>query len=158
MADIITELYNSLEITDCLKRHFPADCREDVRQDLFELLIRLEPGTLEEKQSRGKLRQYVATIIINLKNQKWGKIAKMVKQYQHSTPLPENLEQVESYYDNTPDLILEEFEKIDWYKRGIIQLYAKLGTVKAVSLQTQIPYESVKYAINQARKEIKKEW
>jgi hypothetical protein len=82
----------------------------------------------------------------------------MVKQYQFSNPLPENIEQIETGYDNTNDIVLDEFEKIDWYKRGIIQLYAKLGTVKAVALQTKIPYESVKYAITQARKEIKKEW
>jgi DNA-directed RNA polymerase specialized sigma24 family protein len=158
MPDIITELYRSAEVRDCLNRHFDHHCREDVKQDLFELLINLAPGTLEEKQSRGKLRQYVATIIINLKNQKYGKIAKMVKQYQFSNPLPENIEQVEIDYDNTNELVLERFEKIDWYKRTIIDFYIKLGTVKAVAEFTQIPYESVKYAITQARKEIRKEW
>lgn len=158
MQELITNLYNSKEIEDVLHRHFPADCREDIKQDLFIILINLTPGTLEEKESRGKLRQYIATIIINLKNQKYGKIAKMVGQYKHYNPLPENIEQVDEGYNDASDKIDSHVERLHWYHSGILKLYAKLGTVKAVSLQTKIPYESVKYAITQARKEIKAAW
>jgi hypothetical protein len=177
MQDLITSLYKSKEIEEVLHRHFPADCREDIKQDLFIILINLTPGTLEEKESRGKLRQYVATIIINLKNQRYGKVAKMVGQYRQSIALKredngnasdmeiegfidwcKKAEPANEEYNDFLDRVLDRVEKIDWYYSGILKLYAKLGTVRAVSLQTKIPYESVKYAITQARKEIKAAW
>jgi hypothetical protein len=82
----------------------------------------------------------------------------MVGQYKHYNPLPENIEQVDEGYNDASDKLDNQVEKLHWYHPGILNLYAKLGTVKAVSLQTKIPYESVKYAITQARKEIKAAW
>lgn len=158
MPDIITELYGSIEVKECLSRHFDPDCREDVKQDLFELLINLAPGTLEEKQSRGKLKHYVAAIIANLKRQRYGKVAKMIGQYRCFDELPENIEQADDVYNDDLDRAEEQTEKLHWYYAGVLKLYAKLGTVKAVSRATDIPYESVKYAITEARKQIKKTW
>jgi hypothetical protein len=155
MSDLITQLYKSKEVTEAISYHFPDHCKEDIMQDLFIILIDLAPGTLEQVNEKGKLRQYIATIIVNMKNQRYGKVAKMISQYNFSNPLPENMEQIDSGYNDSTDIAFEKIDKIDWYKRGILELYAKLGTVRAVALQTKIPYESVKYAITQARKEIK---
>ena len=158
MVDLITQLYKSKEVTEAIGYHFPDHCKEDIRQDLFIILMDLPPGTLEQSQAKGKLRQYIATIISNMKHQRYGKIAKQVNQYNFSNPLPENIEQIDTEYNDYKDLAFDKIERIDWYKRGILELYAKLGTVKAVSLQTKIPFDSVKYAITQARKEIKAAW
>jgi len=155
MANLILQLYNSKEVAEAISYHFPDHCKEDIKQDLFETLMNLPTGTLEAVNEKGKLRQYIATIISNMKHQRYGKVAKMVNQYNLSNPLPENMEQADTGYSDANDIAFEKIDKIDWYKRGILELYVKLGTVKAVSIQTKIPFDSVKYAINQARKEIK---
>jgi DNA-directed RNA polymerase specialized sigma24 family protein len=155
MNDLISQLYKNKEVAEAISYHFPDHCKEDIKQDLFENLINLAPGTLEAINGKGKLRQYIATIISNMKHQRYGKVAKMVGQYTFSNPLPENMEQEDSGYNDATDIAFEKIEKIDWYKRGILELYVKLGTVRAVSIQTKIPFDSVKYAITQARKEIK---
>lgn len=158
MTDLITELYHSSEVRECLCRHFSGDIREDVKHDLFELLINLKPGTLEEKQSRGKLKHYVAAIIANLKRQRYGKVAKMIGQYQSFESLPESIEQKDEEYNDALDRAEKCTENLHWYYAGVLKLYARLGTVRAVSRATQIPYESVKYAITEARKQIKAVW
>jgi len=158
MNEIITSLYCSEDVAECLKRHFDESCREDVKQDLFELLINLKPGTLEEINSRGKLKNYVAVIIANLKRQRRGKVAKMVGMYQRFDELPANMEVSDECYNDLPDIAEKKTEGLHWYYAGILRLYAKMGTIAAVSRETKIPYESVKHAITLARKKIKSEW
>jgi DNA-directed RNA polymerase specialized sigma24 family protein len=158
MDEIITSLYNSREVAECLHRHFDESCRDDVKQDLFELLINLRPGTLEEINSRGKLKAYVAVIIANLKRQRRGKIAKMVGMYTRFDELPANMEVSDEGYNDLPDIAEQRTESLHWYYAGVLKLYAKLGTIAAVSRETKIPYDSVKHAVNEARKKIKSEW
>ncbi len=156
--EIITMLYNSQEVTECLNRHFDHSCREDVKHDLMEILMNLKPGTLEEINSRGKLKGYVAVIIANLKRQRRGKVAKMVGMYTHFEQLPANLEMNDEGYNDLPDIAADKTEKLHWYYAGILKLYAKMGSIAAVSRETKIPYDSVKHAVNEARKKIKSEW
>jgi DNA-directed RNA polymerase specialized sigma24 family protein len=158
MDEIITSLYNSREVAECLHRHFDESCRDDVKQDLFELLINLKSGTLEEINSRGKLKAYVAVIISNLKRQRRGKVAKMVGMYTRFEELPANLEVSDEGYNDLPDIAETKTENLHWYYAGVLKLYAKLGTIAAVSRETKIPYESVKHAIKLAREKIKSEW
>jgi hypothetical protein len=158
MSDLITQLYNSKDISDCIGYHFDPDCQQDVKQDLFELLMLLKPGTLEEKQERGKLKVYVATIIANMKRQRYGKVAKMVNNYTRFEELPTLINIADESGADKEEMFNEVEEKLNWYQRGIFELYAKLGSIRAVSRVTNIPIQSINYTIREGRKTIKKAW
>ena len=156
---IISQLYNSAEVDQCIAKHFTQDCANDIKHDLFELLINLPTGCLEEKQSKGKLKAYVAVIIMNLKRQRYGKVAKMVNNYTQYDELPtiSILETVEN--EDLIERLQNEVErKLNWYQKGMVELYARLGSIRAVSRATKIPVESIKYTIKESRKIIKKAW
>jgi DNA-directed RNA polymerase specialized sigma24 family protein len=154
MSDLITQLYNSKDISDCIGFHFDPDCQQDVKQDLFEILLSLKPGTLESKQN---LKAYIASIIANMKRQRYGKIAKTVNNYNRFEELPA-IANIVDEQDDKEQIFCKVDEKLNWYQRGIFELYAKLGSVRAVSLETSIPAVSIKRTIREGRKLIKKEW
>jgi DNA-directed RNA polymerase specialized sigma24 family protein len=149
-------MYNAEFIARTIRVYHGDHCLEDVRQDLFEILLKIPPGDLKAKQDKGELKAYICRIIINLKKQKYGKIAKKISLYKSFDELPKNLELMPEP-EPEPD-VNAVLQKIHWYYAGLLRLYCELGTLKAVSEKTKIPLQSVKHAIRQAKIEAKKLW
>lgn len=147
MIEAIQELYQSEEVDTCLRVHF-KDQWQDVKQDVFETVLALPAERLANIRS---LRHYVLQIIINLRRNKY---AKPVKLYNRFEQLPDigNLEH-EAYSEDEFNQQLQKIESLSWYHRGILDLYIELGSVRAVSEKTKIPFDSVKFAIKEARQQ-----
>jgi DNA-directed RNA polymerase specialized sigma24 family protein len=156
-TDLATQVYSMQQTVACLRHHFP-DCYEDVRQDLYIILQGLQPGTLEDKQRRGTLMPYVAAIIVNLKRQRYGKVAKMIKGYQYMQPLNPNETETIEEYDKRPDEFFEEIGNLHPYHEGLIKLLLELGSAKKVAEVTTINKESVKKGLRDAKAELRKIW
>lgn len=142
VTDAIIELYQSKEVDHCLRTNFPYDW-QDVKQDLFERLLTQPNDNIQN------LKFYIIRAIINLKRQPYGKQA---KQYKGFAALTENIESIaEQYSEDEFHQQLEKVNQLDWYYKGLMELYVKLGTAKAVADATQIPYWSVVRTIKHVR-------
>lgn len=148
MSNAIIELYQSHEVDYCLKVNFP-DCWEDVKQDLFEKLL------VQPIDNIHNLKYYIIKSIINLKRQPYGK---QVNLYRQHDELKDNVElPAEQYSEEEFYQQLEKVNQLDWYYKGLMELYVKLGTAKAVADATQIPYWSVVRTIKHVRQICKQE-
>ena len=139
----ITSLYESHELVMCFKNYFP-DNWEDIRQDIFVKVLQMPDSDKIEN-----LKHYIIKAIVNLKRQKYGSEK---RKYQTFDILPELTHHDEDYSEDHYQQQMQAVNGLPWYHNGILELYVKLGTVKAVSEATKIPYYSVKRTIKQARK------
>lgn len=146
MVNQIIELYQSSEVDRCLIANFKGDW-QDIKQDVFERLLRLKPEQLENIKN---IRHYLLRIIINIKRQPYDPSAKLYRKHDELLDTPEMVS--EQYSEEEYIKQLSKVEALGWYHRGILELYAELGSVRAVSEQTKIPYYSVKYTIKESRK------
>lgn len=151
---IAEQLYRDQETIACIRYHFP-DCYDDIRQELYIILAGIKKGTLEEKQQKGMLKAYVAAIIANLKRQRYGKVAKMVKGFEISLPILNDPEQPIEEYDSTPDAALELIDQLHPYHSGLLKIYMRVGKIKKVSETTAIPVRTVITAIKEAKQQWK---
>lgn len=152
MTDNLRQLYESSEIDTCLRINFKSQW-QDVKQDVFETLLSLPA---ERLQSIRSLRHYVLQIIINLRRNKYAKPAKLYSTFEQ---LPDigNWEH-EPYNEDEYKQQIDSIQTLSWYHRGILDLYVELGSVRAVSEKTKIPYDSIKLAIKEARQQCRQEY
>lgn len=151
MTEAIKQLYQSEEVNTCLRVHFKEQW-QDVKQDVFETLLSLPAERLDAIKS---LRHYVLQIIINLRRNKYAKPAKLYTTFEE---LPDigNWEH-EPYNEDEYKQQIDSIQTLSWYHRGILDLYVELGSVRAVSEKTKIPFDSVKFAIKEARQQCKQQ-
>ena len=64
-------------------------------------------------------------------------------------------EQMPEEYDDKPDRAIAEIDKLYWYDREIMKLYAEHGTYRKIEEVTGIPFESVYKTVRRCCKEIK---
>ena len=158
--EIVSYWYNSREVQDCLRKMHRPDVWEDIRQDIFEALLRQDEAELVEMHLSGRLRFFIVRFIINLTYHTRNAIT---RQYSLTSELSEN-------HTDTPDpdhdsammeawhnKAMQAIDGLHWYYKGILDLYTKLGSVRAVSEQTGIPFSSIKLAISTLRKQVKQE-
>jgi len=152
MSDNLRQLYESSEIDTCLRINFKSHW-QDVKQDIFEKLVSLPDTRLAEIRN---LRHYIVQMIINLKRCKYDRLR---KQYIDYEPLPD-IEQTpaEQYTEEQYHEQLSRVKSLDWYHKGVLELYVELGSVRAVSEKIKIPYDSIKLAIKEARQQCRQEY
>lgn len=64
--EIISELYNSKELSEALQKMNPPELRKDLKQELFVVICKMDAEKLFELQSRNELRYYTVRIMLNL--------------------------------------------------------------------------------------------
>ena len=60
---ILSELFDNVQLNDCIKKFVPQKYRDDFKQDLFELLLKKEESVVKA-ESNGELLFYVSRVII----------------------------------------------------------------------------------------------
>lgn len=139
--DIITQLYNSIELNNALKS-MPDSLRDDVKQNSFLKICLLREDLFFELQQKNKLKGYCYRIIINtlkdeLKKQTTTEVKEIVE---------ENTEYSENYIN---------FEALDYFESKILQLVQVLGSASEVAKQTEIPVRTIHYTIAKTITKIK---
>jgi len=141
----VMQLYQSPELDQCLRANFGDDW-QDVKQDVFERMLRLPPEQAAEIKN---MRHYIIRVILNIKRQPYDPSAKL---YRKSEPYTESQQPDEQYTEDEFHEQLAKVNSLPWYHQGIITLYTQLGTVRAVAEQTGIPFYSIKHTIKECRK------
>ena len=163
-ADIVASWYNNKEVNDCLANRFPADLVDDVRQDLFEILLTTDEERIMHLHNTGKMRFYIVRIIINLSRQERNVVFKNYRP-------PHSEYECEDLPDdfNDPVVIkherkrLLEFEKerwqaiakLHWYEWEVFKLWIELGSLQKVADYTNINHNSLKKTVALARRKVR---
>lgn len=159
---LLTDIYQSKEVDDVIKKLKPVDLQDDIKQHCFLELFEKPGDFILDLHARGKLKAYIVKILWNTATFKKSSFAKAL-----GKETPTDFCEVTTFeiikVDTTDlerlELYRETMCKVDelyWYKAELLKLYAELGTYQAVSDKTGIPLTSVYKTIVDIRKEIKK--
>lgn len=171
---IISDLYNSPEVNDCIKKVVDRGPRDDFKQELYVILLEYPCDKIVEVSNQGKIKYFVARIIINLFNQERNVFQKKYlnnkidydteKVLYHSLP-PSDYNHMEERKrrEDVEDIILEGAEGIDErmgndsfpYYENLIQALKKHGSMREVSRELGIPIASISMAIKRVRTHLK---
>jgi len=143
---LLTEIYLSGDLK-VLKGKLSANNADDIIQEVFCDLYSIPGDRIIDLHSRGKLKYYIATCIYNRQKQFAKKDNK--------------LRTVELTNQDTTDEQIEHVDydvnKLDEYRRTVIQVYANTGSVHHVSKALRISVGSTHSALKEARWLLKKQ-
>jgi hypothetical protein len=169
-SEIISDLYISRELDDCISKMVRAGDRGDFKQELFLIVATIEEGIIKRLHDDNKLKFYVVKIIMNLANQerntyhKKYRSTKVVYDTDKVMSLPHpaessEMEMRQAREDKEMVLVhevsnLESKFKTHYYTR-LCELIAEHGSMRAVSRLTGIPTMSISDAIKKVRNHLK---
>lgn len=149
---IITELWQSQDLNDALKKMKPVEIQEDLKSELFLIICEIEESKLIDLYDKKQLKFYIVRIMLNLVQSSKNKFFKNYRNFEeyNETEKPDEKEQ--------PIEVMEFIEGLYWYQKEILKLYTFdfNKNAKELSRQTGIPYMSLIRTLNQTKKELKK--
>lgn len=160
---IIAELYESREFNECIGKMEPEHLRDDLRAEVILILLETDEQRLIAIHEAGALRYYTVRIIINLIQSKTSYFYKKYRQQfvelndtgrgfraEEETDIEERATR-----EDMEEQAMREIDNLYWYNSGIVKLYLKLGTYRAIEEDTGIPFPSVYKTVQKSFKEIR---
>lgn len=150
---ILTDIYVSEDFAAMMRKvKISEDLKEDLQQHVFCELLQKPEEAIIDLYNRKKLRGYISSMVWSISRMK--RTNSFARQFGVNEVCTDDLPEIadSSYSELTPDL-----NKLNWYNSELLQLYAKLGSYKAVSDDTGIPVISVFNAVKEAKKILKHE-
>lgn len=172
-STILTNLFTSREIAECLLNIQPVHNRDDIKQDTFLYLLEKaesKPDEIIDLHKRDKLRHYVTKMLFNAANFSQSRVN---RQMRRETEIPTEAHCFPCLPDDTQEVEKEELiqecliqvrkmkdsdKRVSdkWYYGELLEMYAEEGTYRKVAACTGIPLLSVHSAVKKAKDEIKK--
>jgi len=158
---IISKLYLSKDIDDCICKMIDIRYREDFKQELF-LILLAKPDQVIDAEANGKLKYYVVRIIINLSRQSrniyFKKYLDNKTIYGDISDRPDEMicDSIEK-----EEKILKEIGNMDedlgtFYYRELVKLVAQEGSISKAGRKVGIPKSSISKAIKRVREHLNK--
>lgn len=162
---IISELYQSDELNECIRKFVPEQYRDDLKQEIFVILLDKPNELILSLYAEKKLTNYIARIIINLMRQSRNVfhqlyISKTVELTDKDVPCEASGElEVRRMKEQREDQALEKIEHMDEcfntpYYRLLVSAYKKHGSMREVSRQTGIPVKSISDSFKKIRRHV----
>lgn len=151
--DILTELWNSKEVNDAIKKMHPKELQEDLKSEVFLILAELDATKLIDLYEKKQIKFYMVRIMLNLVQSTdkkfYGKYRNFVEYIE--------VEKEDVKENDLTENITNVFEQLYWYQKEILRLYTYQfnKNAKELSRQTGIPYMSIIRTLNQIKKELK---
>lgn len=151
--DILTELWNSKEVNDAIKKMHPKELQEDLKSEVFLILAELDATKLIDLYEKKQIKFYMVRIMLNLVQSTdkkfYGKYRNFVEYIE--------VEKEDVKENDLTENIINVFEQLYWYQKEILRLYTYQfnKNAKELSRQTGIPYMSIIRTLNQIKKELK---
>jgi hypothetical protein len=144
-----------LDITNKITKHH-ADTLDLFHDVLIYLQSNVRYNELPEDK---KLFFFIRTV----KNQFYSNSSYYQRDYKRHKPQEyedNNTNEINEKHYHIPDLewVNEKISQLNWYKRGIFEIYLKEKTIKSVSDKTQIPLYSVRKTITEVKEYLQKLW
>lgn len=183
--EIITALFLSKDFDDCINSRCPPHLKEDFKAEIALILCEKKESLLVDLYQRNQLKFFVVRIMLNqlgnngpfykkhrmiiniapFDSQTSNEIDRTSETYFDSIFSKEQLsERDEQYIDRLQkeefeDVLIAkvraEIDNLHWYKAGLLNLYLKLGSFRAVAKQTRIPVMSIHSVVKPGLKEIR---
>lgn len=166
---IITDLFRSKELSECIAKMHPTHLQEELRSEVFLVLCELPEDRLNAMHSEGRLGYYALRTIMNMAHSSTSSFFKMFRA-DYTRQAKDYLRYLsttkKSRYDhllmNTQEMVIRDFvsksedlSDPDWYEAGIMKVYTVEGTMRAASHKLGIPVKTIHTAINNGKKKIK---
>jgi len=160
---ILTEVYESKEVSKAINKVEPKCIRDDLRQEVFMVLCKMEEEKLIGLYERKELMYYIVRIIWN-----------MVKSTTRDQPFfrmfrqnNSELSEVVDYSDDS-DISMEEaldkeqtynqleeaMQNLHWYEKQVLEATNNM-TIRKLSEDTGIPYSSLRKTIKSAKDKVR---
>lgn len=167
--EIITELYASREVDECISRMVKEKYRPDFKQELFLIISSIDEILIAKLYTQKEIRYYVARIIINLSRQRNNvfhvkyldsrisydsdKLARIeMKESQDCIEDREKQEQLEIKMINRVHNLDLEMNTPAY--RLMVMLVNKLGSQREVSRVTGVPVSVISRGIKKVRQRL----
>jgi len=156
VRNILTEIYLSAEIKDCMAKLPNKYDKQDIVQHVFLELYSMPEEKVSDLHERGKLKHFIVKMIYN--TSRFSK-SSFAKQYGKETPT-ESFPELASA--ESEEEIIIPLDKLPVCKSGlpymaeIFKLYAENGTYQKVSQITKINVTSIFNTVREAKAILKK--
>lgn len=152
--EIIAKLWDNKEVNEAFSKMHPVELQYDLKAEVFLVLCEMDDDKLIGMYNRNEIRFFLVRVMLNMiksdRSTFW-------KQYRNYTEY-DGKEQVEVVQANIIDKMELSIEKLHWYQKEILRLYALdfNKNAKELSRQTGIPYMSIIRTLKQTKTELKK--
>jgi hypothetical protein len=152
--EIIAKLWDNKEVNEAFSKMHPVELQYDLKAEVFLVLCEMDDDKLIGMYNRNEIRFFLVRVMLNMiksdRSTFW-------KQYRNYTEY-DGKEQVEVVQTNIIDKMESSIEKLHWYQKEILRLYALdfNKNAKELSRQTGIPYMSIIRTLKQTKTELKK--
>ena len=153
-TEIIAKLWDNKEVNEAFSKMHPIELQYDLKAEVFLVLCEMDDDKLIGMYNRNEIRFFLVRVMLNMiksdRSTFW-------KQYRNYTEYDDK-EQVEVVQANIIDKMESSIEKLHWYQKEILRLYALdfNKNAKELSRQTGIPYMSIIRTLKQTKTELKK--
>jgi RNA polymerase sigma factor (sigma-70 family) len=163
--ELLTQLYTSDEIRELKQKLEPKHLAEDIIQHVFTEMYTKPDSFLEDLVQRQKFKPYIVKQIWNTCYYRRTPFSQAYG-LDNETPTDfcDNARYEVIRYESEPSRVDKEKQmhqlrtmmgEMHWYKARVFELYAELGTYRAVSEITGIPTTSVYRTVQELKKELK---
>lgn len=163
--DLLTRIYTSEEIKELTQKLEPKHLADDIIQHVFTELYAKPDDFIFELEQRQKLKPYIVKQIWNLTHYTEDRFNRQYRTVrERATDFCEPSVYELRHYEgprerrDAQDTVAElktHLSQMHWYKARVFELYAELGTYRAVSEVTGIPTTSVYRTVQELKKELK---
>ena len=151
---IIEQYWLNEEVNQAFAKMQPEELQYDLKVEVFLVLLEMDSEKLLGMYERNEIRFYIVRTMLNMiksgRSQFW-------KKYRNYTEYKEK-DIAEIDRKSVIDVMEKGIEKLHWYQKEILKLYAFdfNKNAKELSRHTGIPYMSIIRTLKQTKTELKK--
>jgi hypothetical protein len=152
--EIIAKLWDSKEVNEAFSKMHPVELQYDLKAEVFLVLCEMDDDKLIGMYNRNEIRFFLVRVMLNMIKSDRSTFWKQYRNYSEY----DGKEQIEVIQANIIDKMESSIEKLHWYQKEILRLYALdfNKNAKELSRQTGIPYMSIIRTLKQTKTELKK--
>lgn len=138
IKEILTNLFRDQRLNDCITKISSTDQAEDLKQDVFIVLLTKDPEVINSLHKENGLLFYAIRIAKNL--------SRTENRKRKTIPLCEVAEEIEHDEVKEYTHLLDELPKTNNgfpYFKEVFNIVAKHGSLRAASRVTGIPFSSI---------------
>jgi len=152
-------MYRNKDVADAIGKMEPEALRDDLRQEIFQVLCELPEDRLMEMHREGWLKWFIVRTMLNMiksdRSTFWYKFRRQFVEVSD-----EMGREPEAPEDDQRDAVRvrEGMGALHWYEAKLIEIYAANGqNIAKISRETGIPYRSLFKTIKKVKEKLKKE-
>lgn len=151
---IIEQFWNSKEVDEAFKKMQPEQLQDDLKAEVFLVLCEMDDEKLIGLYKRCELKFYIVRTMLNMiKSDR----STFYKNYRNFNEYIDTGQVNKEEHSDLVDRMENKIDKLHWYKKEILKLYAIdfKKNAKELSRKTGIPYMSIIRTLKQTKTELK---